>query len=68
MYFDFEDGHPDLARVPSALTAREGVLLSIIVHLTIALVACFVLAGVASGVTFVRLIMRRPAGSGSGSK
>ena len=39
MYFDFEDGHPDLARVPSALTAREGVLLSIIVHLTIALVA-----------------------------
>jgi len=39
MYFDFEDGHPDLARVPSALTAREGVLLSIIVHLAIALVA-----------------------------
>ncbi len=37
MYFDFEDGHPDLARVPSALTAREGVLLSIIVHLVIAL-------------------------------
>lgn len=33
MYFDFEDGHPDYARVPSALTAREGVLLSIIVHL-----------------------------------
>jgi TonB family protein len=39
MYFDFEDGHPDLQRVPSALTAREGVLLSIIVHLAIALVA-----------------------------
>lgn len=39
MYFDFEDGHPDLQRVPSALTAREGVLLSIIVHLTITLVA-----------------------------
>ena len=33
MYFDFEDGHPDIQRVPSALTAREGVLLSIIVHL-----------------------------------
>ena len=33
MYFDFEDGHPDYARGPSALTAREGVLLSIIVHL-----------------------------------
>ena len=39
MYFDFGDGHPDLQRVPSALTAREGVMLSIIVHLAIALVA-----------------------------
>ena len=35
MYFDFEDGHPDLERVPSALTAREGVLLTIIVHLLV---------------------------------
>ena len=42
MYFDFEDGHPDLPRVPSALTAREGVMLSIIVHLVIALVAVLV--------------------------
>jgi TonB family protein len=33
MYFDFQDGHPDLERVPSALSAREGVLVSIIVHL-----------------------------------
>ncbi len=39
MYFDFGDGHPDLERVPSALTAREGVMLSIIVHLAVALVA-----------------------------
>jgi TonB family protein len=35
MYFDFEDGHPDLERVPSALTSREGVLLSIIAHLMV---------------------------------
>ena len=42
MYFDFEDGHPDLQRVPSALTAREGVMLSIIVHLVIALIAVLV--------------------------
>ena len=42
MYFDFEDGHPDLPRVPSALTAREGVMLSIIVHLVIALAAVLV--------------------------
>ncbi len=35
MYFDFQDGHPDLERVPSALSAREGVLVSIIVHLLV---------------------------------
>ena len=35
MHFDFQDGHPDLERVPSALSAREGVLLSIIVHLLV---------------------------------
>jgi TonB family protein len=33
MYFDFEDGHPDIEGVPSALTPREGVLLTVIVHL-----------------------------------
>jgi TonB family protein len=35
MYFDFQDGHPDVEGVPSALSAREGVLLSIIVHLLV---------------------------------
>ena len=35
MHFDFQDGHPDLERVPSALSAREGVLVSIIVHLLV---------------------------------
>ena len=35
MSFDFQDGHPDLERVPSALSAREGVLVSIIVHLLV---------------------------------
>jgi TonB family protein len=33
MYLDFQDGHPDYDRVPSALSTREGVFLSIIVHL-----------------------------------
>ncbi len=33
MYLDFQDGHPDYDRVPSALSTREGVLVSIIVHL-----------------------------------
>ena len=35
MYFDFEDGHPDIEGVPSALTPREGVLLTVIVHLLV---------------------------------
>jgi TonB family protein len=34
MYFDFEDGHPDVERVPSAFTPREGAMASIIVHLS----------------------------------
>jgi outer membrane biosynthesis protein TonB len=34
MYFDFEDGHPDLERVPSAFTPREGAMASVIVHLS----------------------------------
>jgi len=38
MYFDFEDGHPDYEPVGSALSIREGILLSIIVHLVAALV------------------------------
>jgi TonB family protein len=33
MYFDFEDGHPDIAPVGRAISWREGVLLSIIFHL-----------------------------------
>ena len=35
MYFDFEDGHPDIEGVPSALTPREGVLLTVVVHLLV---------------------------------
>jgi TonB family protein len=33
MYFDFGDGHPDLQRIPRALSTREEALLAIIVHL-----------------------------------
>jgi TonB family protein len=35
MYFDFEDGHPDLERVPTAFTLREVVMATIIVHLSV---------------------------------
>ena len=33
MYIDFEDLRPDTPRVEGALSVREGVLISIIVHL-----------------------------------
>jgi TonB family protein len=33
MYFDFEDYHPDISPVGRAISWREGVLLSVIVHL-----------------------------------
>src|SRR5437773_1604761 len=33
MYFDFEDYHPDISPVGQAISWREGVLISIIVHL-----------------------------------
>ena len=35
MYFDFGDGHPDLQRLPRALSTREEVLLAIIIHLLV---------------------------------
>jgi TonB family protein len=35
MYFDFEDGHPPLDPLPSALSRREGILLAIIAHLLV---------------------------------
>jgi TonB family protein len=38
MYFDIEDYRPDAPRVPSVISVREGVLLSIIVHLAMVIV------------------------------
>jgi TonB family protein len=35
MYFDFEDYHPDISPVGQAISWREGVLLSIIFHLSV---------------------------------
>jgi TonB family protein len=42
MYFDFEDGHPPIDPLPSALSRREGVLLAIIAHL-LAVIAVLVI-------------------------
>ena len=39
MYFDFGDGHPDLQRLPRALSTREVVLVAIIFHLLVIIVA-----------------------------
>jgi TonB family protein len=38
MYFDFEDYHPDITPVGRAISWREGVLLSIIVHLVFVII------------------------------
>jgi len=35
MYFDFEDYRPEIPRVPSAISRREGVLLAVILHLVL---------------------------------
>lgn len=35
MYFDFQDYRPDTPRIPSAISLREGVLASIIVHMAL---------------------------------
>lgn len=41
MYIDFEDHRPEAPRVPSVISAREGVLLSIIFHLLLVLAFVF---------------------------
>ena len=38
MYFDFEDYHPDISPVGRAISWREGILISIIVHLVMIIV------------------------------
>ena len=38
MYFDFEDYHPDISGIGRAISWREGVLLSVIVHLVAVIV------------------------------
>ena len=35
MYLDFDDHHPDTPRVPSVISVREGVLLSLVLHMAI---------------------------------
>jgi TonB family protein len=56
MYFDFEDYHPDITPVGQAISWREGVLLSIIVHLVMVI---FVLVA-PKWFPFLREPARRP--------
>jgi len=42
MYFDFGDGHPDLQRLPRALSSREELFVGIIIHLLVIIVALVV--------------------------
>ncbi len=41
MYLDFEDYRPDTPRVPSVISVREGVLLSLVLHGLMLLVILF---------------------------
>lgn len=38
MYFDFEEHRPETPRVPTAISVREGILLSIVFHLALVIV------------------------------
>jgi TonB family protein len=38
MYLDFQDHRPDPPRVPSAISRREGILLSLVIHLVLTIV------------------------------
>ena len=42
MYFDFDDLHPDISGIGRAISWREGVLLSVILHL-VAVIALLLL-------------------------
>jgi TonB family protein len=42
MYLDFEDHRPEIPRVPSAISAREGVILSIFAHALLVLAIVYV--------------------------
>jgi hypothetical protein len=41
MYIDFEDYRPETPRVEGALSVREGILVSIIVHLLLFIIVMF---------------------------
>ncbi len=56
MYIDFQDSHPDLAPLESAISLREGILISIIAHL---LLVVAVLLG--PRLPFVQEILERRA-------
>ncbi|MGE5199674.1 MAG: hypothetical protein ACM3H9_08540, partial [Rhodospirillaceae bacterium] len=48
MYFNFDDRQPDIERIDSAISWREGLLLSLVVHLLV-VVAIVMLPGVLPG-------------------
>jgi TonB family protein len=56
MYFDFEDDRPDIAPVGSAISWREGVLLSIVLHL----VGIIVLLTAPEWVSFITPAQTKP--------
>jgi TonB family protein len=60
MYFDFEDHRPDIAPVGRAISWREGVLLSIIGHLVMAIVLLLAPRWIPDAATEARAAAPRP--------
>ncbi len=56
MYIDFQDRHPDIEHLERAISRREGVLMSIILHVVVLAVILF-----APNLSFVREMLERQA-------
>lgn len=60
MYFDLEDYRPDTPRIPNAISVREGILLSIIVHLLLVVAYLLVPDGWLAREQAVELVQAAP--------
>jgi protein TonB len=60
MYFDLDDHRPETPRVPQAFSVREGIMLSIIVHLVAALFVRFGPFDLATAASAVTPVLREP--------
>lgn len=59
MYLDFEDHRPEIPRVPRAISAREGVLLSLVFHAILILLVVFLPGRLAGAPQLVPIVQPR---------